>query len=80
MRTCSFDPEPPQRIEGIKDMGIRKTRSALYRAARVLGDVQAVEKSIKTGSPAPVTKRYVRKVAYRKVNGALAGLLRGWLR
>lgn len=44
-------------------MSINKTRGILYRAARLLGDVQAVKKS-------RVGKRIVRRVA-GKVTGRL---------
>lgn len=54
------------------------TRSFLYRAARELGDYNAVKQSVKTGSLAPVAKRYVRKAAYRKTNSTLARALK-WL-
>jgi len=41
----------------------RSLRSQLYRAARDLGDLQAIEKG-----PTAYAKRRVRKVAYREVN------------
>ncbi|WP_156144273.1 hypothetical protein [Sinomonas humi] len=45
----------------------RSLRSDLYRAARVLGDVQAAERG-----PGALGKREVRKAAYRR-SGSLTG-------
>lgn len=45
-------------------------RGSLYRAARLLGDVQAVSKG-----PAATGRRIVRKQAYATWNGLLGGLL-----
>ncbi len=47
-------------------------RRNLYRAARDLGDVEAVAKG-----PTAYGKRRARKVVYRKWNGLLRRLLRG---
>jgi hypothetical protein len=47
-----------------------------YRVARDLGDLEAIEKSVETGSPAPALKREARKYAYRKTNTALRRVLR----
>lgn len=49
-------------------MTISHLRRLLYRSAATLGDVQAVQKSIKTRSPQPVAKRVVRKAVYRTEN------------
>jgi len=48
-------------------------RSQLYRAARDLGDLQAASKG-----PESYAKRRVRKVAYRRTNGALRSILRAF--
>jgi hypothetical protein len=53
-------------------MARRKSlRSQLYRAARDLGNVEAVSKG-----PSAVGKRYVRRAAYRRTNAGLASVLR----
>jgi len=46
-------------------MNISGLRSILYTAARLLGDAQAVDKSIRTGSPAPLVNRVGRKMLGR---------------
>lgn len=46
-------------------------RSALYRAARLLGDAEAARRG-----PAAYGKRRVRRMAYRGVNRSLARALR----
>lgn len=48
-------------------MSIARTRSLLYRSARVLGDVQAVKRSVRKGSPRPLFKRIVRRIVGRRV-------------
>lgn len=48
-----------------------RARSALYQAARILGDLQAAQRG-----PAPLGRRLVRKQAYRITNRALARGLR----
>jgi hypothetical protein len=45
-----------------------KLRSALYRTARIMGDVQAVSRAVETGSGRPVARR-----AKRRLLGRLAG-------
>lgn len=50
-----------------KGITVGKTRSVLYAAARILGDVQAVKKG-----PQAVAKRIVRKQAF-KLFGKLFG-------
>jgi hypothetical protein len=52
-------------------MRLSAIRRLLYRGGSVLGDVEAVERSIETGSPAPLARRYVRKLAYRGLSKAL---------
>ncbi|NLK00494.1 MAG: hypothetical protein GX318_04575 [Clostridia bacterium] len=42
-------------------MSIRKTRSTLYKVARILGDVEAVT----SGDPKKITRRMGRKTAGR---------------
>jgi hypothetical protein len=54
-------------------MARRKSlRSQLYRAARDLGNVEAVSKG-----PGAYGRRVVRRKAYRTTNGALGRFLRG---
>ena len=48
-----------------------RTRSALYRWARVLGDVEAAEKG-----PTSFGKRVVRRAVYRNTNRATRRFLR----
>jgi hypothetical protein len=52
-------------------VSIPKVRRGLYRWGRILGDVEAVQRAAKTGSAAPLGRRWVRKVVRRKVNGTL---------
>ena len=49
-------------------------RSDLYRAARILGDIEAIRQG-----PAAVLRRHVRKATYRRTNGALSSILRAIL-
>jgi hypothetical protein len=49
----------------------RSLRSTLYRSARLLGNIEAVEKG-----PAALGKRYVRRRVYAKSNGLTSSLLR----
>jgi hypothetical protein len=51
-------------------MNINSISKALYTAARLSRDVNAVSRG-----PRAVGNRIVRKAAYRKVNGLLARLL-----
>jgi hypothetical protein len=55
---------------------ISKLRRRLYRAASVLGDVEAADKAVRTRSPAPLLKRYVRKGIYRTEGTVTRRLLR----
>jgi hypothetical protein len=50
----------------------KSARSQLYRAARDLGNVEAVDHGGATG----LAKRNVRRAVYRKTNGVTARLLR----
>ena len=52
-------------------MSINSTRSGLYRAARLLGDVQAVSKG-----PKAMAKRTVRKRSYKTLSVFLRMLLK----
>lgn len=56
--------------------GISGLRSLLYRTARVLGDVQAVEKAAKTGSVKPIGKRLERRVLGRVAGRAIGRIVR----
>ncbi len=49
------------------------TRNALYRAARLLGDVDAAKQG-----PEAYAKRLVRKRAYRTGNRGISRLLKGF--
>lgn len=49
----------------------RTVRSALYRAARDLGNVQAAR-----GGPASYGRRFVRRKVYRATNKVTGGFLR----
>lgn len=46
-------------------MNLNNLSNALYRAARITRDARAVERSIQTGSPAPIARRVLRKAAGR---------------
>jgi hypothetical protein len=51
----------------------RSLRSNLYRAARTLGNFEAISKG-----PTAYAKRRVRRVVYRRTNVTTAGLLRSF--
>lgn len=53
-------------------MTINKFRSFLYMVAKGLGDVQAVNKAVRTGSMKPIGQRLGRRVA-GKLTGRLLG-------
>ncbi len=53
-------------------MSLWRVRRGLYRGARILGDVEAVERSIEKGSAAPLVKRVERRWLWRLV-GRLLG-------
>ena len=55
---------------------ISSVRRVLYRTAARLGDVEAVDKAIRTGSPAPLAKRYARRRVYRAEGTVTRRLLR----
>lgn len=48
-----------------------RLRSLLYQFARLLGDINAVQRG-----PSAVARRYVRRVTYRHVSRMLRRLLR----
>jgi hypothetical protein len=50
----------------------KSLRSQLYRAARDLGNIEAVEHGGASGG----AKRYARRAVYRKTNGITSGFLR----
>jgi hypothetical protein len=52
-------------------MRISSVRRMLYRSGSVLGDIQAAERSIETGSPKPLVRRVVRKYAWRTFGKAM---------
>ena len=47
-------------------MSFSKIRTVLYKAAKYLGDVQAIQKAIKTGNFTPIVKRIIRRI-YGKI-------------
>ena len=51
-----------------------KTRSALYKTARIMGDIESLS------SPSKFFKRQVRKATYRRTNGLLSKLLRSLMK
>ena len=55
-------------------MSINHFRSSLYALARLLGDVQAMNKAARTGSPKPILRRIERRAAGR-LTGRLLGRL-----
>lgn len=57
-------------------MNIYKIRRSLYRAAAVLGDVEAVQQSAKTRSVKPIAKRVVRREAYKAEGRATRRIMR----
>jgi len=56
---------------------ISKIRSILYGSAKVLGDVQAIDKAVETQSPKPVVKRIGRRLA-GKFTSRLLGQMFRW--
>lgn len=52
-------------------MTLNQFSRQLYRAARMARDAQAVNRSLRTGSVAPIGKRLLRKAVYRFVGGLL---------
>lgn len=57
-------------------MTINQLRSKLYKAAKFLGDVQAVEQAVKTGDPTKITKRVARRAAGKQTGRALGKLFK----
>jgi hypothetical protein len=55
---------------------ISQARRNAYRVARALGNAEAIQRSVKTGSPAPIVKRALRRSAYRSTNRTLSRVLR----
>ena len=53
---------------------LNKIRGWLYGSAKVLGDVQAVQRSVEEGSPKPLVKRVGRRIA-GKLTGRFLGAL-----
>jgi hypothetical protein len=52
-------------------MTLSGLRRGLYRGARVLGDVEAVRRSVRTGSVKPLGRRLVRKALWRGFGRAM---------
>jgi hypothetical protein len=52
-------------------MKLWKIRRNLYRGAPILGDVEAVEKTVETGNPTPLAKRVERRWLWRIVGRLL---------
>lgn len=57
-------------------MSISKLRGKLYKTARVLGDIQAVQQAAKTGDSSKILKRIGRRVAGRQTGKALGKLFK----
>lgn len=53
-------------------MTISSLRSFLYRSARLLGDVQAINRAFRTRSAKPINNRIIRRIT-----GRMAGKLLG---
>jgi hypothetical protein len=47
------------------DQTLERIRRESYRVGRDLGGVQAVERGVQEGSPAPIVKRAERRLIYR---------------
>jgi hypothetical protein len=43
-------------------MSISKIRTFLYKAAKYLGDVNAIKRAIKKGDLTPIIKRLIRRI------------------
>jgi hypothetical protein len=52
-------------------MTLSGLRRGLYRGGRVLGDVEAVRRSVRTGSVKPLGRRMVRKALWRGFGRAM---------
>lgn len=56
---------------------LNKIRGWLYGTAKVLGDIQAVQKAAEDESPKPLVKRVLRRLA-GKITGRGLGALFRW--
>jgi len=52
-------------------MTLNQFSKVVIKAGRLTRDARAVQRSLQTGSVAPLGRRLVRKVVRRKVNGTL---------
>ena len=57
-------------------MNINKLRGKLYKSAKILGDVQAVQQAAKTGDPNKILKRVGRRAAGKQTGKALGKLFK----
>lgn len=57
-------------------MTINQFRGLLYRSAKYLGDVQAVEKAAKTGSVKPLERRLERRLVGKALGRGMGRLFR----
>jgi hypothetical protein len=57
-------------------MSINKARGFMYWLAKLLGDVQAVNKAARKGSVAPIGKRVARRIAGKLTGRGLGKLFR----
>ncbi|HEU5004324.1 MAG TPA: hypothetical protein VFW71_16310 [Actinomycetota bacterium] len=48
-----------------------RARRSLYRTARILGDIEAVQRSARRGSVVPIARRMERRVVRRAVGRSL---------
>jgi len=49
-------------------MSFSKIRGVLYSVAKYLGDIQAIQRAIKSGSIRPLVMRIIRRI-YGKITG-----------
>jgi hypothetical protein len=59
-------------------MTTNQARRQAYRVARDLGNVSALQQSVRTGSASPLLKREIRRAVYRNTNKTLARDLRSF--
>jgi hypothetical protein len=57
-------------------MKLWRLRRRLYQSARILGDFEAVERSIDKGTPAPIAKRIERRTLWRLIGEILGKISR----